>query len=260
MKPKKKPELLQLFQSRLDQILNNKHPLFVAAKQIDWGALDARFGAFYTEERGAPAKPTRLLVGLHYLKHVFDESDESVVARFIENPYWQYLYGFEYFQHFFPIDPSSMTYWRQRIGESGAENLLDELLRTAERSGTLNRTDLKRVCVDTTVQEKGISFPTDARLYDKMRKKLVKAARKSGIWLRQSYLLVAKKALIKQSRYAHAKQYKRARRMTRKLKTWLGRVHRDIERKAHYMDDELVHVLELSTRLLAQKREDSNKL
>ena len=112
MKPKKCKELPQLFTSRLDQIINMKHPLCVLAKSIDWQVFDDKLGALYSDKTGAPAKPTRLMVGLHYLKYAYNVSDEEVVAGFLENPYWQYFCGFEYFQHDFPIDPSSMTRWR----------------------------------------------------------------------------------------------------------------------------------------------------
>jgi len=105
MTPKKQYQEPQLFQLRLDQILNMKHPLCVLADQIDWKFFEEEFGAYYSESRGTPGKPIRLMVGLHYLKHTFNESDEGVVEHFIENPYWQYFCGYEYFQHKFPIDP-----------------------------------------------------------------------------------------------------------------------------------------------------------
>src|SRR5215510_3602852 len=98
-----------LFQARLDQQLNPKHPLFRLAQQIDWSYFEREFGAFYSEEMGRPGEPTRLLVGLHYLKHAYDESDESVVEKWIENPYWQYFCGYEYFQHQLPCHPTSLV-------------------------------------------------------------------------------------------------------------------------------------------------------
>jgi len=159
MTPKKQYEAPQLFQSRLDQILNMKHPICILARQIDWSYFEQVFSSYYSEGRGTPGKPIRLMVGLHYLKHTFNESDEGVVERFIENPYWQYFCGFEYFQHQYPIDPSSLTRWRQRVGEEGMEKLLKGLLETARRSGHLKRSDLNRVNVDITVQEKAIAFP-----------------------------------------------------------------------------------------------------
>jgi len=260
MTPNKTYETPDLFTSRLDQILNTRHPLFILAHQIDWSYFEEKFKTTYVEDWGRPGNPIRLMVGLHYLKHTFNESDESVLARFLENPYWQYFCGFEYFQHDLPIDPSSLTRFRKRIGKSGAEALFKELLSTAKRTGHLKKRHLNKVNVDTTVQEKAISFPTDARLYYKMRELLVKASRARGIQLRQSYTRVAKKALFKQSRYGHAKQMKRARRMTKQLKTMLGCVYRDIKRKVPDPDADLQTLLQKAHRLLAQQKHSKNKL
>ena len=260
MQPKKHYENPDLFRARLDQILDRGHALFVLANQIDWSVFDNKFGPTYVENKGRPGKPTRLMVGLHYLKHSFDESDESVLDRFLENPYWQYFCGFEYFRHHLPIDSSSLTRFRERIGPSGAEALLKELLSTAKRKKILKKTHLNKVNIDTTVQEKAIAFPTDARLYYKMREALVRAAKKRNIPLRQSYIRVAKAALAKQGRYSHAKQYKRSGKMTRKLKTYLGCVYRDISRKVTDPDSELRKLLQLAYRLQVQQKDSKNKL
>lgn len=260
MRPKKQHENADLFRSRLDQIIDHRHPLYQLANQIEWSYFEEKFGETYVENVGSPGKPIRLMVGLHYLKYTFSESDESLIERFIENPYWQYFCGFEYFQHTLPIDPSSMTRFRQRIGWSGAEELLKEALNTAKRSGYLKKSHLNKVNVDTTVQEKAIAFPTDARLYHKMRETLVRAAGSRGIQLRQSYRRLSKKALVRQGRYGQARQLKRGAKMTRKLKTYLGCVYRDIKRKVEEPDEELKDLLLLAERLLNQKRNDSNKI
>lgn len=249
-----------LFRSRLDQILNKKHPLFVLSERIDWQIFDSDFGALFVENFGRPGLPTRLMVGLHYLKHAFNESDESVVARFLENPYWQYFCGFEYFQHDLPLDPSSLVRWRKRLGAERLEQLLTETLETAKRGKLLKEKHVQHVNVDTTVQEKAIAFPTDARLYHKARKALVKAARDRQIELRQSYERTGKQALIMQGRYAHARQLKRARQQTRKLKVFLGRVIRDIQRKCQHPDERLSELLSSAERIFHQKRDDKNKL
>jgi len=249
-----------LFKNRLDQILNDKHPLFRLADAINWEYFVGEFGPLYIENKGRPGKPIRLLVALHYLKHAYDESDESVVERFLENPYWQYFCGFEYFQHEFPLDPTSLVKWRRRIGVDGMEKLFYRTLKTAQELGLLKRSHLHKVNVDTTVQEKAIAFPTDARLYYKMREKLVVEAEKRGIDLRQNYRRLGRKALVRQGRYSHARQMKRAAKETKKLKNYLGRVTRDIRRKVKDMDTELKEFLNLSERLLVQKRDDKNKL
>ena len=260
MQPKKTIEAPDMFRFRLDQILNTHHPLFLLANQIDWSNLEKKFGSVYVEAVGRPGNPIRLMVGLHYLKHAFNESDDSVLARFLENPYWQYFCGFDYFRHELPIDSSSLTRFRKRIGESGIESLFQELLTTAKRSGHLTKRHLDKVNIDTTVQEKAIAFPTDARLYFKMRASLVRAAKARGIHLRQSYKRIAKKALAKQGRYSHARQMKRSKKMTKKLKTMLGCVYRDILRKVENPDTELQDLLNLADRLLKQQKHDKNKL
>jgi IS5 family transposase len=261
MKPKKPQhqDQVDLFRSRLDQILDRKHPLFVLANQIDWSVFDHKFGRLYAD-KGRPALPTRLMVGLHYLKHAFNESDESVVARLLENGYWMYFCGFEHFIHRLPLDPSSLVRWRKRIGPKEMEQLLAETLETAKRGGHLTEAHLQRVNVDTTVQEKAIAYPTDARLYHKARVLLVKAAKKRGLALRQSYLRLGKQALIMSSRYAHARQMKRAKREQKKLKTYLGRVYRDILRNCPQPDAPLAELLHNGQRVLTQQRNDKNKL
>jgi IS5 family transposase len=261
MKPKKPhhQDQADLFRLRLDQILDRKHPLFVLANQIDWSVFDDKFGRLYAD-KGRPALPTRLMVGLHYLKHAFNESDESVVASLLENGYWMYFCGFEFFLHRLPLDPSSLVRWRKRIGPKNMEQLLAETLETAKREGHLTEAHLERVNVDTTVQEKAIAYPTDARLYHKARVLLVKAAKKRGLPLRQSYLRLGKRALIMAGRYAHARQMKRARREQKKLKIYLGRVYRDVLRNCPQPDAPLAELLHNAQRILTQQRDDKNKL
>ncbi len=251
----------ELFKSRLDQMLSPRHPLYRLSNAIEWSYFEDEFGRLYTEKQGRPGKPIRLLVGLHYLKNAYDESDESCVERFLENPYWQYFCGFEYFQHEFPLESTTLVKWRKRIGEEGMEKLFYQTLATAQKVGLLRKSHLNKVNVDTTVQEKAIAFPTDARLYYKMRVKLVKAASEHGIELRQSYRRVGKKALVMQGRYAHAKQMKRSRKETKKLKNYLGRITRELRRKTGVSaSPALDELLRLSERLLEQQRKDKNKL
>ena len=209
---------------------------------------------------GRPGVPIRLLVGLHYLKHAFIESDESVVARFVENPYWQHFCGFEFFQHRLPLDPTTLVKWRKRIGSKGMEKLLQSTIVTAVRREHLTPQSLERVNVDTTVQEKAIAYPTDARLYHKARMALVKLAKERGIALRQSYERLGKKAYIKHGRYKHARQMNRAKRELKRLKIYLGRIIRDIARKVATPDQALATLLERSSRIFDQKQPDKNKL
>jgi transposase, IS5 family len=263
MRPKstsKQGDQAELFRSRLDQIVNKEHPLYILANQIEWGVFEEEFGALYEEKMGRPGLPTRLVVGLQYLKYTYNESDESVVERFIENPYRQYFCGCEYFEHTFPLDPSSLVRWRKRVGPVGMEKLLKETIETARRRKLVGERHFERVNVDTTVQEKAIAFPTDARLYYKMLRRLVGIARQEGIKLRQSYERVSKRVLVRQGRYSHAQQMKRARKETKKLKTYLGRVMRDIQRKCAQPGERVQDVLGLAGRIFNQQRQDKGKV
>lgn len=261
MKPESTPtDDLLLFQAHFAQLLNPKHPLLKLAKQIDWDAFDAAFGELYREDTGAPAKATRLMVGLHYLKHAFNESDESVVARWVENPYWQCFCGYTHMQHKLPIHPTSMTKWRQRIGPEKLAALLKQTVTVAVQQKHLPRAELQQVNVDTTVQEKNVTHPTDSKLLYRAIVKLAAAARQRGIALRQSYVRVGKRASVKAGRYAHAKQFKRMRRQVRKLRTYVGRMIRDIQRKTPRPDAPLIELLSRCQRLRDQQPTDSNKL
>ena len=265
MQPKKTTPQRELFGAHFREMLNPDHPLYVLAERIDWAQFDVAIKDCYAAQLGRPGVNTRLMVGLTYLKHAFNESDESVVARWVENPYWQFFCGCEYMQHELPIDPSMMSKWRKRVGAIRLEKLLEATIHTALAMRALKPQELARVNVDTTVQEKAIAYPTDARLYHKMRMALVRRAKQLKIPLRQSYRFTAKKTLCMQRRYAPARQMKRANKMTRKLKTILGRVVRDIERKARkirgqIVDEPLRELLVLAHRLLVQARDSKNKI
>ncbi len=224
--------------------LDEHHPLFQLSHSLDWEWFSQEFGRQMTASGGRPALPTRLLVGLHYLKALYDESDESVVAKWVENPYWQYFCGEAHFQHELPCHPTSLVKWRQQVGPEGIEKLLKQVLCNAMKLSAFKPREVKRVNVDTTVQEKAIAFPTDARLYEKARRTLVREAKVRGVPLRQSYSRVGKLAFFKQSRYRCACQLKRALKQTRKLRTYLGRVIRDIERKLPQPDALMTSFLE----------------
>ncbi len=220
-----------LFRSRLDQIINMRHELVRLSLLIDWPLINRSLGEVYSDGPGQPPLPTRLMAGVAILKHTFNLSDEELVARWIENPYFQHFCGEEHFRHEAPFDRSSMTRWRHRMGEARLEVLLQESLAIAVKTDAVVVEDLSKVIVDTTVQEKAVTFPTDAKLLNRARVMLVKLANKHGLKLRQGYPKVGKLALMRYQRYAHAKQWKRARRELRRLKTFLGRVIRDIDRQ-----------------------------
>jgi IS5 family transposase len=261
MKPQKisKDPQMDMFRIELNRIVDSRHPLVKLAHKIDWATFDREFEAHFSDE-GRPAIPTRLMVALHYLKYTYDLSDEETVAQWAENPFWQYLSGRQHFEYALPIDPSSMTRWRQRIGVKGAETLLSQTILTGIEQGYLKRAHCERVSVDTTVQTKDVRFPTDARLYDRMREVLVRGAESNDIDLRQNYARVGKRILRRQQNYAHAKQMRRAARETKRLKTLLGRVIRDIDRKACSPSENLKEQLALAKQLIMQERDSKNKI
>src|SRR6266436_337872 len=248
-----------LFRSSLEAIINLRHPLVRLAAEINWDFLAKRFGSVCRVGPGQPPLPTRLVAGLFILKHMHSLSDEALCDRWVENPYFQYFCGEVVFRHELPFDRSSLTRWRQRLGEEQIAALLQESLSVAHRSGAIETKDLERVAVDTTVQEKAIAHPTDARLTHRAIEKLVALAQRKGVDLRQSYLRVAKRAAIMVGRYTHAHQFKRARRELKFLRTRLGRIIRDIRRKIEgdpALEDRFGPLLDLAHRVRHQEQRE----
>ncbi len=268
MKPKtrstEQDDLLRV-RARLIEMIDMRHELVKLAALIDWDIFEREWAGFFPSHTGRPATSPRLVAGLLYLQHAFALSDEAVVARWAENPYWQHFCGETFFQHRLPIDPSSMTRWRKRIGEEGVEWMLTQTIESGKRAGAVKGNDLKRVTVDTTVMEKNIAHPTDARLYETARRKLVGLAREAGIGLRQNYNRLAPRLPGQVGRYAHARQFKRMRKALRRLKGYTGRVLRDVERQLDQIPEgvlkaRIVEIIALVNRLLAQEPKDKNKL
>jgi len=218
----------------------------------------------YPATTGHPNKPIRLMVGLHYLRYMFDLSDESIVWAYIENPYYQYFCGEKVFQYTFPIDRSSMSRFRQRLKKKKLYKLLQETIKSGFKTKTIKVKSIECAVIDSTVQEKNIAFPTDVKLYYKGILFLAKLAKQLGIKLRQSYIRIGKKLLIKYFRYNHAKQFKRKAATLKKLKSRFGRVLREIIRKAQdqklNLDLDARILLEQCERLYKQKRGSKNKL
>lgn len=251
------------FMNRLSNQLNPRESLFILANQISWESLEEEFKGHFHFGRGQPPKPIRLMVGLMMLQHMKGLSDEEVVNQWVQNPYFQYFCGYDYFQWKLPINPSSLTRWRQKLGREGMEKILRETIEVAIETETIQEKDLERVIVDTTVMEKNIAFPRDSSLLNEAREKLVDLAKKEGISLRQTYVRKGKSAMVRASRYAHVKQFKRMKKEVKKLKVYLGRVRRDIERQ---VKDSVLHqkvfapLIEMAQRLLVQEKASSNKL
>jgi len=235
------------------------------AALIDWDFFEREWAGFFPSEAGRPATPSRLVAGLLYLQHAYDLSDEAVVARWVENPYFQHFCGETFFHHRPPIDPSSLTRWRNRISEEGAEWLLTKTIEAGRTSEAVDDKSFERVSVDTTVMEKNIAYPTDARLYERARERLVALAREAGVDLRQSYARLASRPALQVGRYAHAKQFKRMRKALKKRKDYTGRVMRDLHRylsgiPAGALCEKICDALALTGRMLAQKPKDNNKI
>ena len=245
----------------LDLALDPNHELVRLASKIPWDDLAQEFGRLYVPDLGRPGIPIRLMAGLHLLKHTYGLSDEDVVKGWVENPYWQHFCGEVMFQHHFPIHPSQMTRWRRRIGEKGVEKLLEATITAGKATGTITERSFEKVIVDTTVQPKAVQHPTDARLYRKVHAAMLRIAGLEGIKLRQSYRNLMDWGFRKHGGHAKAKQFKRAKRVLKSLKTMAGRVMRDVERK---IDDAGFQkhrgTLILSHLILTQKRTTKGKV
>lgn len=247
------------FFSGLADQLNQKHPLYLLADKINWLLFEAAFKKYYSEKMGAPAKPIRLMVSLLILKYVRNLSDENLVEQWSENNYFQYFSGEQFFQPKIPCVPTELVAFRQRIGEPGVELILQESIRVNEPPD--NNDEGIVVSVDTTVQEKNITYPTDDKLYKKIITKCWKIADKEKIDLRQSYTKTFKK-LSNEQRFKRTKHgAKAARKANRKIKIIAGRLVREIARKLP-LDSLGVYLpaLKLYQRVLSQKRSDCNKI
>jgi IS5 family transposase len=251
-----------LFRARLENLVDRRHALVRLAGLINWGRFEAAFGPLYTDGTGRPGLPTRLMAGLTLLKHMDGLSDEAVCARYLDRPYVQLFCGETHFRHVLPLDRSSMTRWRQRIGPERLELLLAESLAAAQRGGAVEDKHLRRVTIDTTVQPKAVTHPADSKLLQRGIEILARLARRHGVRLRQSYLRVAKRARREAAKLIHSGRRRQAERQVRQLRTWLGRLMRDIGRKiagGGAAEAAFAGPLGLVARLLRQRREDRGR-
>ena len=266
MKHRPRPEEQDdLLRPRLIDLIDPRHELVKLAALIDWEVFEREWAGFFPSGKGRPATEPRLVAGLLYLQHAYRLSDEAVVARWVENPYYQHFTGETFFQHRPPIDPSSLTRWRGRIGEEGVEWLLTQTIQAGQKSGVIDEDSAKRVAVDTTVMEKNIAYPTDARLYERARGQLAELAQEAGVDLRQSYARLAPRLALQVGRYAHAKQFKRMRKALKRLKGYTGRVMRDLRRHLQGIPeggrrDRIIAKLALVSQLLHQQPKGGDKI
>jgi transposase, IS5 family len=250
---------VDFFRARIDAMINLNDPLVVLASKLPWRQIEAAiaskferqhrtgevleaqdlFGTTQTllgaglSKAGRPKLPIRLMASLLYLKHSFNHSDEELVVRWSENIVWQYFSGQDYYEHRLPCDATQIGRFRRDLGEDGLELLLKATIDTAVAVQAVAPKDLERVIVDTTVQEKAIAHPTDSRLLEIARYKVVAAAKKVGIQLKQTFAKEGKALRWKAGGYAHAKQFRRLRRVIKRQRTILGVVMREVQRKLH---------------------------
>ena len=246
---------LNIFDTPIERFINLEHELCILSRQIDWDSIENDFSIYYSET-GRPSVPIRRMVGLLLLKHIYNLSDEAIVDRWIENPYWQYFSGEKVFQTQKPFDPSDFIHFRNRIGKEGAEKLLKVSVQLFGKEA-----QEKEVLIDSTVQEKNITYPTDAKLHKRIIEKVNKIAKQEGITLRQTYTRTLKQLMIDQRFHYHPKRRKKARAALRRIKTLAGRQVRDIERqfiasqKMKYED-----LFIILNKILIQKKGDKNKV
>ena len=248
---------LEMFKVPLKHFIKEEHELVLLSKKIDWDQLDKDLSIYYCDDNGRPAIPIRTIAGIILLRRMFDESDESILDRWVENPYWQYFCGEVYFQHELPFDRTELIKFRKRIGEKGSEQLLKMTIHLFSKKEIQE----KEVLLDTTVQEKNITFPTDVKLQKKIIEKCRKIARKEGIELRQTYKRELKQLMIDQRFHEHPKRKKRARAAARRIKVIAGRVVRDIERKMdNGKKEKYKKLLDIFNRVLGQEKDGKNKI
>lgn len=255
-KIEKNPQL-EMFKVPLKHFIKENHELVLLSVKIDWEKIESELGVYYCDNNGRPCIPIRTIVGIVLLKRMFNESDESVLDRWAENPYWQYFCGEVYFQHKLPFDRTELIKFRKRIGEKGAEQLLKMTVQLFPRKEVQE----DEVLIDTTVQEKNITYPTDVKLQKKVIEKCRKIAVKERIRLRQSYKRELKQLMIDQRFHSHPRRRKKAMAAARRIKVIAGRVVRDIERK---MDNgqrgKYEEQLAIFNKVLTQERNSSDKV
>lgn len=281
------------FRQPLAQMIDPRHPLAVLASRLPWTQIEAALAPRFARQvrpgraiaqddlfgpsiqvagggiaaAGRPRLPVRLMVSLLYLKHAFKLSDEELVQRWAENVVWQHFSGMTYYEPRLPCDATQIGRFRLCLGESGVEELLKATIDTAVASKTIRPAEFERLIVDTTVQEKAIAHPVDSRLLEIARHKVVTCAKRAGIALKQTFVKEGKSLRRRAGGYAHAKQFKRLRKVLKRQRTILGIVLRQVQRKVGQASEataaaltNLQTLMQRAERIRSQRPKDKNKL
>jgi len=276
------------FRARLEQMIDLRHPLAVLATRMPWAQIEDSLAPLFARQSrdartqadvdlfgptlavaapragGRPRLPIRLMVALLYLKHAYGLSDEEVVARWSENVVWQFFSGMQYYEPRLPCDATQIGRFRRVLGEAGVEELLARTIETAVEMKAVRKNEFERVIVDSTVQEKAVAYPTDSRLLEVARAKVVRLAQRAGLKLKQTFEREGKSLRRRASGYAHAKQFRRMRRVLKRQRTVLGRLLRDVQRQlpqlAKAEQDKLQPWLQRAQRIRTQRPKDKGKL
>lgn len=248
---------VQSFFSSLDDLLNQQHPLYKLSHKIDWKRFEEAFSPLYCQDNGRPGKPIRLMCGLLILKHLRNISDESVVEQWSENAYFQYFCGMQEFTPSFPCNASELVHFRKRIGEKGIELILAESIRVNDDKKDKEHHDT--AFIDSTVQEKNVTYPTDAKLHKKIVVKVLKISRVLNLPIRQSYTFVLKRIYRNQRFRSHPKNRKKAIKADKQLRTIAGRLVRELKRNLgdNKEYDKLISIFE---KVFLQRRNSTQKI
>ncbi len=278
------------FRARLDQMIDLRHPLAVLTRRMPWAQIEASLAPVLAHRdraghrvegadlfgpsvavvgagvsnAGRPRLPIRLMVSLLYLKHAYNLSDEELVERWSENVQFHFFSGREYYEPKLPCDPTQIGRFRRVPGEAGVEQLLKTTIETAVAIGAAGKSEFQRVIVDSTVQEKAIAHPTDSRLLEVAREKVCRMAARVGIKLKQTHQREGKVLRRRAGGYAHAKQFRRLKRVLHRQRTILGSVLREVRRKLEGLGNAVIQILlpwlERAERLHGQKPKGKTKV
>jgi transposase, IS5 family len=248
---------IEMFRTVLLSFINPEHELCLLAKKIDWKNLEKEFAPLYAKV-GRLSIPIRTIVGLLLLKQIYDLGDETVMDRYIDSPYFQHFCGEIYFQYDYPFDPSDFVHFRKRIGEDGMKVILKQSIDLYGKERV--RKEVNELRVDTTVQEKNITFPTDRKLIEKVIGHCGRIAGEEGIKLKRTYGREIKK-LKHQPRFAlKPKNMKKLKKAQTRLHRIAWKIYHDLVSRLNPIPIIYMKEFDVLYRILTQKRDDTNKV